>query len=1734
MSGYTPTPNSAGTLQVLLGSVGGVNDSSGHWSAGSYTLIASWPPPLYAGFTPADVGRRITVMRAGASGGLLITTVATYISRTEVTLHDAARATVANDSGLVTIYRPISTLIGTLSASMSLTTRDTFQFTVDYHPTDPVLSQNVLPVVRQPVLIVSTVAGVGDSYGAVLGGTVDQVRLSNEPGSTLVHAECQGLTWDYLASKRVMQGMSWAAKSGGTIAGDIVSYGLGANSSSDESVGYDNAAAEAGADPTVDTFTVANWTVVSDALDSICQLVSGGSSGGLTTNTYFWTVDAWRIVHFALQSSWPAPWNIDDRDGSAGNVLIQVSATNTREKYCNHAYVDASKEILPDLLQDPGQWGDGTNRTFSAAYSIATKPSITIIPYNSSKTTPGTPSVIPAANIGILNVDSANVPSNLRGTYNAGTTYAAGDGVISTINGALYCSLYDGNTGHEPVEFSTWWVSTKKWYWTPGSNSVTQDASEPVLRTTWALFLTYYTSGERLSFSENASAVAESSAIEGLSGFYETVTSLDTVAAEADVDSLATSIASRYGEIPQTIEVVTYRGGLKPGQSVEIYLAAINVSGTFLVSDVTLQATTDNLLQWTIKAIDGALIGDWLKAFRDWANKTSAVAGGVTPDTVTGPKGINVTADTPVVSFAAWANVQVATVSGHIYVVPTDLMIDQLRGIELIAYGGPPGAESQYQILTMDRPASGIWPATIDYTNTIGFQPSADETWTMTYFCYDATGAATAPIYTNAFTVPAANITSVTATDETALRWVDPTSDALHAVVSCVPVVSNLPMLVTMWLDKGQGAGPEWQGWDQMDTVGQTLYIGIPSDSNGGGRLTDLVHVPTTGVLYPPTNADETWTLYAAAGAYGSTDAIPAGVASQAFTMQAVGPALPTDISDLCFVPSPDTGDPIIYFYNSLGQRCWTPYELDYRTRPSVDPNYWAGFFTVQYGHETSGTGTVTGGINLESTSGDPFTSDMEGGGTIGGVGFVIHVNGVWNRIATYIDPTHVTLITPVADGVGQAYQVWNRAPDYLGINEDPNATYEGRRFTDVSEVDDQADSFVQVSQPFVDSTALAQYPDGSGDNVDVVCRFLAYALSRRGTDSEGGQGTITLQSGWMGGADHFDLYPDLQPETLDGTLINPLSLDDGLTKHPVSRRLMPNLATPLTILSHQITVAQKGISTDYIGDSAVIARTTSLAAIDAATGAVAAGHIIDTMVKSVAAGGGISIAKFTADTNVFSGDVWLSRGIGKPIMGLVDGGLYLYGQADPTTGATGLTSKPYVAVHNDSVGVFQKVDGASVVIDAAAGSLTLWQKNADTGHPYLTMVADVMSLVNGSFTTTISAAQIQMAYSASVALTLTAAGVRVQNGTYSTNVAAGGVSIASGAVVGTSTASLAVAAVSKTFTGTTTGLPCPVGVRVRATSHGTPSAWMEGAVTSYSGSTLVVNVDTIGGTGTHSDWDISIAEMTVSSTYGLIVSNRAILGGDTATGGLLEVDTAGTTIGIGGTSTNRFLLITALMATFSGTVSVSKAGGSTVTIEPTYGTVKVSNGTADSVLDGDALTLNQGTASGDGTMVTGHYGLLQYVNSISAYPTARGIEIQDYPTGALTYKVQPYFGRTTVYNSVATAGIGAVIPYAVEDHLGLSGNYATTFLLVGGATPSTGDYRVEITCDSAVAIAVVINISWQNETGGAGVNYTVAMPSASWGVSLPVRIAGAYGISYSTTTTNTNYNLHITLERKA
>jgi len=103
-------------------------------------------------------------------------------------------------------------------------------------------------------------------------------------------------------------------------------------------------------------------------------------------------------------------------------------------------------------------------------------------------------------------------------------------------------------------------------------------------------------------------------------------------------------------------------------------------------------------------------------------------------------------------------------------------------------------------------------------------------------------------------------------------------------------------------------------------------------------------------------------------------------------------------------------------------------------------------------------------------------------------------------------------------------------------------------------------------------------------------------------------------------------------------------------------------------------------------------------------------------------------------------------------------------------------------------------------------------------------------------------------------------------------------------ALAGTSATSLLIAIASKVFT-TQAGEAYTAGNWITATSAANLANWMYGQVVSYSGTTLTVDVQVIGGSGTYADWNLGIsAARGATGATGTGITNQAV--GFTATGG--------------------------------------------------------------------------------------------------------------------------------------------------------------------------------------------------------------------------------------------------------
>ena len=96
------------------------------------------------------------------------------------------------------------------------------------------------------------------------------------------------------------------------------------------------------------------------------------------------------------------------------------------------------------------------------------------------------------------------------------------------------------------------------------------------------------------------------------------------------------------------------------------------------------------------------------------------------------------------------------------------------------------------------------------------------------------------------------------------------------------------------------------------------------------------------------------------------------------------------------------------------------------------------------------------------------------------------------------------------------------------------------------------------------------------------------------------------------------------------------------------------------------------------------------------------------------------------------------------------------------------------------------------------------------------------------------------------------------------------------------------------------------VGSRVRVAYATTPSNFMEGVITAYSGTSLTVNVDSTGGSGTFASWNFSIAG--IQGNSGLTIGTTTISGG---TSGRVLYDNAGVVGELANTGTGNNVLAT-------------------------------------------------------------------------------------------------------------------------------------------------------------------------------------------------------------------------------
>jgi hypothetical protein len=296
-----------------------------------------------------------------------------------------------------------------------------------------------------------------------------------------------------------------------------------------------------------------------------------------------------------------------------------------------------------------------------------------------------------------------------------------------------------------------------------------------------------------------------------------------------------------------------------------------------------------------------------------------------------------------------------------------------------------------------------------------------------------------------------------------------------------------------------------------------------------------------------------------------------------------------------------------------------------------------------------------------------------------------------------------------------------------------------------------------------------------------------------------------------------------------------------------------------------------------------------------------------------------------------------------------------------------------------------------------------------------------------------------------------------------------------------TSVSSVTIATGSKTFTTNLSNISTAftVGTRVRVAYVTTPANYMEGVITSFSGTTLVVNIDSIGGSGTYANWTISVAGIQGSNGVTSFSGDSTGLTPATATTGAITL--AGILVGAnGGTGLSSF--------TANGIVYASSSSALATGAALTYDGSSVINGSAGSGVNSYGFNVSSSLIG-----ATNNYGF--YGNIASAV------------------------GRWNLYmNGTAANYIAGALG------IGTTSLTARRLVVAGSMTGATGAFGalVSVTVQPDVTVNAIIVNSQAATAANGGTPYTIAaltcFTAAQGAFNADSTVTNQYGFSAAAT----------------
>jgi hypothetical protein len=292
--------------------------------------------------------------------------------------------------------------------------------------------------------------------------------------------------------------------------------------------------------------TIATGPIISKAVFNYIK-VSAALDYIKKVTGYNWNIDRYKQLQFFDRSTNIAPWRLNDSVQHS-----RFTQESNMDEYRNTQYVRGGKGLTSTQSNEvPTPAPDGKSRSFVTRFPIGQEPTIEVN----------------LDGAGWTEVDSADIG----------------------INGL--------NTN-------------KKWYWSYGSQVLTQDSAETELASVDAIRITYVGLRNLFVKVENAPEINSN-------GKYEALTTEKSISLNEQAIEFANGLIQTYGEVKDSISFDTEVNGLQAGQLLPVEKTLYDINNDFLIESVTIKAADSENIMYSIKALDGASIGGWEEFFKE-------------------------------------------------------------------------------------------------------------------------------------------------------------------------------------------------------------------------------------------------------------------------------------------------------------------------------------------------------------------------------------------------------------------------------------------------------------------------------------------------------------------------------------------------------------------------------------------------------------------------------------------------------------------------------------------------------------------------------------------------------------------------------------------------------------------------------------------------------------------------------------------------------------------------------------------------------------------------------------------------------------------------------------------------------------------------------------------------------------------------------------------------------------